>query len=121
MYTKHVLHDHETSKHMISEVNLFPKSEDVDELAPDGQPLRTSWRAIVGKYGIYVENMYDKNGELFKWTRFGRLKSGDNGSGPHMREDHSKLETCPLEKTASPTNNSTKGAHWKTLAVLRVR
>ena len=28
------------------------------------------------------------NGECFIWTRFGTLKSGDKGSGPHIREDH---------------------------------
>ena len=39
---------------------------------------------------------------FYIWTTFGHLTSGDKGSGPYMREDHSKLETCSLEERASP-------------------
>ena len=38
-------------------------SEDFDEIAADPCPLRSSWRALASRYGIYVGNHHNKNRE----------------------------------------------------------
>ena len=82
------------------------KSTYVNQIAAVGPHVQSLWWADMDLRG----KSWGLNRECFIWKRFGHLTFSDKGSGPHMREDHSKLETCRLEERASPHVSSWH--HW---------
>ena len=74
--SKKTVQVHGTSKHLISEVTIFVKHQDVDEIAADVQHLRSVWGALVSRHGIYVEKHEGRRRDFFIWIRFDHRKLG---------------------------------------------
>ena len=85
----------------MSRIRFSQKSQDYHKIVADLPHLRLDSKPGVDTVGIYVENHYNENRELFIWIQFDNLNISEKGSLPALREDAMISETCPLEESAS--------------------
>ena len=82
---------------------IYKQNNDSDEIAPAGMYLRQVGEPPLADIYIYIaKKHYSTNQGFATWTLFGHLKLCDKESRAFSWEEHSKLETCPLEEKASP-------------------